>query len=73
MDVKYWYQNAIFYEVYVRAFKDSNGDGHGDLPGLIQKLDYLKELGSGLYLGHADLSFTTQRMTATIFQITILS
>ncbi len=40
-----WYKNAIFYEVYVRAFCDSNGDGHGDLPGLIQKLDYLHQLG----------------------------
>ena len=40
-----WYKNAIFYEVYVRAFYDSNGDGHGDLAGLIQKLDYLQNLG----------------------------
>lgn len=40
-----WYKDAIFYELYVRAFKDSNGDGHGDLTGLIQKLNYLKELG----------------------------
>ncbi len=40
-----WYKDAIFYEVYVRAFNDSNADGHGDLRGLIQKLDYLKELG----------------------------
>ncbi len=40
-----WYKRAIFYEVYVRAFCDSNGDGHGDLPGLIQKLDYIKDLG----------------------------
>lgn len=40
-----WYKDAIFYELYVRAFYDSNGDGHGDLPGLTQKLDYLKELG----------------------------
>lgn len=40
-----WYKNAIFYEVNVRAYKDSNGDGHGDLQGLIQKLDYLKDLG----------------------------
>ncbi|MEN4011902.1 MAG: maltose alpha-D-glucosyltransferase [Bellilinea sp.] len=40
-----WYKHAIFYEVYVRAFCDSNGDGHGDLPGLIQKLDYIKDLG----------------------------
>ena len=40
-----WYKNAIFYEVYVRAYCDSNGDGHGDLPGLIQKLDYIQQLG----------------------------
>jgi maltose alpha-D-glucosyltransferase/alpha-amylase len=40
-----WFKDAIFYEVYVRAFCDSNGDGHGDLPGLTQKLDYLKSLG----------------------------
>lgn len=40
-----WYKNAVFYEVYVRAFCDSNGDGHGDLRGLIMKLDYLQRLG----------------------------
>ncbi len=40
-----WYKDAIFYEVYVRGFFDSNGDGNGDLRGLIDKLDYLRELG----------------------------
>jgi maltose alpha-D-glucosyltransferase/alpha-amylase len=40
-----WYINAVFYELYVRAFRDSNGDGHGDIPGVIEKLDYLQELG----------------------------
>jgi maltose alpha-D-glucosyltransferase/alpha-amylase len=40
-----WYRNAIFYEVFVRAFADSNGDGIGDLPGLMSKLDYLQDLG----------------------------
>ena len=40
-----WYMDAVFYEVYVRAFLDSNGDGHGDLRGLTQKLDYFKALG----------------------------
>jgi maltose alpha-D-glucosyltransferase/alpha-amylase len=39
-----WYKNAVFYEISVRAFKDSNGDGHGDLRGLTEKLDYLKIL-----------------------------
>jgi maltose alpha-D-glucosyltransferase/alpha-amylase len=40
-----WYKRAIIYEVPVRAFFDSNGDGIGDFRGLIQKLDYLQELG----------------------------
>src|SRR5579859_541967 len=40
-----WYKDAIIYELHVRAFKDSNGDGIGDFPGLIQKLDYLQDLG----------------------------
>jgi len=40
-----WYKSSVFYEIYVRAFFDSNGDGNGDLKGLEYKLDYLKELG----------------------------
>ena len=40
-----WYKDAIIYELHLRAFYDSNGDGVGDLPGLIQKLDYLQDLG----------------------------
>src|SRR5256714_2686455 len=40
-----WFQRAVFYEVLVRAFADSNADGSGDLRGLIEKLDYLKWLG----------------------------
>jgi maltose alpha-D-glucosyltransferase/alpha-amylase len=40
-----WYMNAIFYEVHIRAFCDSNNDGIGDIPGLISKLDYIKDLG----------------------------
>jgi maltose alpha-D-glucosyltransferase/alpha-amylase len=40
-----WFQEAVFYEVYVRAFCDSNGDGRGDLQGLMSKLDYLHSLG----------------------------
>src|SRR5210317_38543 len=40
-----WYKDAVFYEVVVRAFCDSNGDGIGDLAGLTSKLDYLQELG----------------------------
>jgi len=40
-----WYKDAIFYELHVRAFFDSNGDGIGDFHGLIQRLDYLEDLG----------------------------
>jgi len=40
-----WYKEAVFYQISVRAFKDSNGDGHGDLRGLMEKLDYLHDLG----------------------------
>jgi maltose alpha-D-glucosyltransferase/alpha-amylase len=40
-----WYKDAVFYEVFVRAFADSNRDGIGDLSGLTSKLDYLQDLG----------------------------
>jgi maltose alpha-D-glucosyltransferase/alpha-amylase len=40
-----WYKEAVFYELNVRAFYDSNGDGIGDLPGVTARLDYLKDLG----------------------------
>src|SRR5438552_10818867 len=40
-----WYKDAVIYELPVKAFADSNGDGIGDFPGLIQKLDYLQDLG----------------------------
>jgi len=40
-----WYKDAIIYELHVKAFKDSNGDGRGDFRGLIEKLDYLEALG----------------------------
>jgi maltose alpha-D-glucosyltransferase/alpha-amylase len=40
-----WFKDAIFYELSVRSFFDSNGDGIGDFNGLIQKLDYLEDLG----------------------------
>src|SRR5258705_6260594 len=40
-----WYKDALIYEVHVRAFSDSNGDGVGDFAGLTQKLPYLADLG----------------------------
>jgi len=41
----FWYKDAIIYELHIKAFKDSNGDGIGDFGGLMEKLDYLQELG----------------------------
>ena len=43
--MKNWWKNSVVYQIYPRSFKDSNGDGFGDLQGVIEKLDYLKELG----------------------------
>ncbi len=40
-----WAQNAVFYQIYPQSFYDTNGDGIGDLQGIIQKLDYIKSLG----------------------------
>ena len=42
---KKWWQNAVVYQIYPRSFQDSNGDGIGDLQGIIKRLDYLEELG----------------------------
>lgn len=61
-----WWKQAVVYQVYPRSFKDSNGDGIGDLAGIISKIDYLKQLGvdalwlslfypSGLYDGGYDV------------------
>lgn len=48
---KMWYKDMIFYQIWPRSFKDGNHDGMGDLYGLIEKLDYIKELGcNGIWL-----------------------
>ncbi len=44
-DKKQWWKNAVIYQIYPRSFQDSNGDGIGDLQGIIRRLGYLEELG----------------------------
>lgn len=44
-DNKDWWKSAVFYQIYPRSFKDSNGDGIGDLPGITQMMPYLRDLG----------------------------
>ena len=46
-----WWKSAVFYQIYPKSFQDTNGDGIGDLKGIISRLDYLEELGvDGLWL-----------------------
>lgn len=45
---KNWWKKATVYQIYPRSFKDSNGDGIGDIRGIIEKLDYIKCLGADL-------------------------
>ena len=46
-----WWRDGVLYQVYVRSFADSNGDGVGDLPGVIERLDHLEWLGiDGIWL-----------------------
>src|SRR5215510_14659959 len=41
-----WYKDAIIYQLHIKSYRDSNGDGFGDFRGLIQKLDYIHQLGA---------------------------
>ena len=40
-----WWKNSVIYQIYPRSFQDSNGDGIGDIRGIINRLDYLEDLG----------------------------
>ena len=55
--MNHWLEQSIFYEIYPQSFNDSNGDGIGDIPGITQKLDYIRELGcNALWLNPCYLS-----------------
>jgi alpha-glucosidase len=52
-----WWHGGVFYQIYPRSFADSNGDGVGDLPGVISRLDYLERLGiAGIWLSPVTVS-----------------
>jgi len=66
---KKWWKESVVYQIYPRSFKDSNGDGIGDLQGVVEKLDYLKRLGIDVIW--LCLSINRQMMiTAMIYPIT---
>ena len=56
-----WFKDAVIYELHVRAFMDSNNDGIGDFAGLMQKLDYVQDLGRDLPVAAAIFSVSAAR------------
>ena len=63
-----WWHDKVVYQIYPKSFYDSNGDGIGDIPGIISKLDYLKELGadSSGFPQSINLPLQTRDMTLQI-------
>ena len=55
-----WYMDAVFYQLHVKSFADSNADGIGDFPGLTSKLDHLAVARRGLPLAAADVPVAVQ-------------
>lgn len=70
---KQWWKEAVAYQVYPRSFNDSNHDGIGDLPGMIDKLDYLKDLGidviwlSPMFKSPNDDMFNSRKALTPVF------
>lgn len=60
MEKKAWWKESVVYQIYPRSFNDSNGDGIGDLKGIIEKLDYVKDLGVDV-MAVSDISVSKRR------------
>ena len=54
-----YYEDKVIYQIYPKSFKDTNGDGIGDIKGITEKLDYLQTLGIDMILDVSDFCFTT--------------
>lgn len=66
---KKWWHKKTAYQIYPKSFCDSNGDGIGDLPGIISKLDYLKDLGIDIIWGSLRSTALRSQIRAMIFRI----
>ena len=61
-----WWHDKVAYQIYPKSFYDSNGDGIGDLQGIIQKLDYLKDLGVDIvWISPISVSYTHLTLPTT--------
>ena len=71
-----WLDNAVFYEIYPQSFNDTNADGIGDFQGIIEKLDYIKELGcNAIWITrascpHSVMQDTMSQITAALHRAT---
>ena len=63
---KKWWKDAVVYQIYPKSFQDSNGDGIGDIRGIISRLDYLEELGS-MRCGYLPCTARPRMTTVMIF------
>lgn len=70
--MKDWWKNSVVYQIYPRSFKDSNGDGFGDLKGIIEKLPYLQNLGIDV-IWLSPVLIPHRMTTVTISVITVKS
>jgi hypothetical protein len=64
-----WWQQGVIYQIYTRSFKDSDGDGIGDLQGIISQLDYLRWLGVDAPVDHSFLSLTDGRLWLRYYRL----
>ena len=71
--VKKWWNEKVAYQIYPKSFYDTNGDGIGDLRGVIEKLDYLKDLGVDIIWLSPALRWLIRDMIFQIIMILILA